>query len=449
MPTNQSTMRFYRHKEINKLKDDELGFQELVPKFIRDIESTDPPYVIGLAAEWGIGKTSFLEFLKNGIKGLPEFEVIGRIELWKFSGRMDLSTAMLERIARHFGLVSSNIGKKVLKTALEVGSWASLECGIPGVAKVGIKPNLQNINKIWNGAERKLHKDFHDLIIKGLRKKRKGRKGKVVVLVDDLDRCLPDQALDFLEKLRLFFNSDKVICIIALDEAVVSDAIKVRFGKDVNIDGRWYLEKLIDRFYYLPRPSEEQCKNLVKRRLSEIKEILPRHEKTRQQMENALMMVWRDTAGDWFKTWGRKAIWNPRRILVALDHMIAYARHFGQGSQPQQFAFNLFPLFILKQVFPQIYDIARRNSRIITEIALLGGYIHSLRDQEPSRSDQIVLKYGRSIEAACQDGSAIELCRLIVDTIASAKNAQWNIERGKSTEEQISVYIKRFDRSTY
>jgi predicted KAP-like P-loop ATPase len=52
---------------------------------------------------------------------------------------------------------------------------------------------------------------------------------RVVVLVDDLDRCLPTNALDVLESMKLFFDLPGFVFVVALDEEVVERAIRAKF----------------------------------------------------------------------------------------------------------------------------------------------------------------------------------------------------------------------------
>ena len=52
---------------------------------------------------------------------------------------------------------------------------------------------------------------------------------RVVVLVDDLDRCLPETVVDTLETIRLFLAVSKMAFVVAADERRVADALRVRF----------------------------------------------------------------------------------------------------------------------------------------------------------------------------------------------------------------------------
>jgi hypothetical protein len=82
----------------------------------------------------------------------------------------------------------------------------------------------------------------------------------VVVLVDDLDRCLPDTVVQTLETIRLFLSVPKMSFVIAADEERVADAIATRFPGPAD-DGeespaRLYLHKIVQTSVPVPALSD-------------------------------------------------------------------------------------------------------------------------------------------------------------------------------------------------
>ena len=91
---------------------------------------------------------------------------------------------------------------------------------------------------------------------------------KLVVLIDDLDRCLPDVAIDTLEAVRLFMFSEKTAFVIAADESMIRYAVKKHFPDAINENkinagdnfANKYLEKLIQVPFRIPALGEvEAC----------------------------------------------------------------------------------------------------------------------------------------------------------------------------------------------
>ena len=89
---------------------------------------------------------------------------------------------------------------------------------------------------------------------------------RLVVFIDDLDRCLPQTAIETLEAIRLFLFTEKTAFVIGADEQMIEYSVKKHFP-DLQKSGlpesyaRSYLEKLIQVPFRLPSlgPVETQC----------------------------------------------------------------------------------------------------------------------------------------------------------------------------------------------
>ena len=80
---------------------------------------------------------------------------------------------------------------------------------------------------------------------------------RLVVIVDDLDRCLPNTAIETLEAIRLFLFVKKAAFVIGADEAMIEYAVKKYFpdlpaSASYNSYAKNYLEKLIQVPFHLP-----------------------------------------------------------------------------------------------------------------------------------------------------------------------------------------------------
>ena len=93
----------------------------------------------------------------------------------------------------------------------------------------------------------------------------------LVFLVDDLDRCLPDKAVEVLEAIKLFLEVEGCAFVLALDEEVIERgiahryrdyALQVREGL-TPITGAEYLEKLVHLPVRLPRPTGAAARDFM------------------------------------------------------------------------------------------------------------------------------------------------------------------------------------------
>jgi formylglycine-generating enzyme required for sulfatase activity len=96
----------------------------------------------------------------------------------------------------------------------------------------------------------------------------------LVFLVDDLDRCLPDKAVEVLEAIKLFLEVEGCAFVLALDEEVIERGIAHRYrdyslqGKEgmTPITGAEYLEKLVHLPVRLPRPTGAATRDFLAQR---------------------------------------------------------------------------------------------------------------------------------------------------------------------------------------
>jgi len=91
---------------------------------------------------------------------------------------------------------------------------------------------------------------------------------QLVVLIDDLDRCLPDTAIETLEAIRLFVFTARTAFVVAADEAMIEYAVRKHFPDLPDSTGprdyaRNYLEKLIQVPFRIPALGETETRIYV------------------------------------------------------------------------------------------------------------------------------------------------------------------------------------------
>jgi CHAT domain-containing protein len=104
-------------------------------------------------------------------------------------------------------------------------------------------------------------------------KKAKGQ--RICVFLDDLDRCTPDVALDLLEAIKIFLGEVPCIFIVAADEHLIGQGLRLRF-KDLVADnnqeqaqsfltqkGQEYFEKIIQMGIRVPERTPEQTHTFI------------------------------------------------------------------------------------------------------------------------------------------------------------------------------------------
>ncbi len=262
----------------NETSIDFLGFQHLVAG-ISSIVLNDAllPATIGVFGDWGSGKSSLLRMAADELRKNPEVLVL-TFNGWLFEGYGDAKTALmgniLDALAEDQTLAPQAKGL-ALKLLKRVNWWrvagtvtkASVGLALAGPAGLGLalggdiatmgKDLLKKaedlkeedltkyLNESTDHEERRSIREFREDFAKLLGQTKRKR---LVVIIDDLDRCLPETIIETLEAIKLFLFVEHTAFVIGADERLVQYAVRRRFpelpGERADV-GRDYLEKLI------------------------------------------------------------------------------------------------------------------------------------------------------------------------------------------------------------
>jgi Cdc6-like AAA superfamily ATPase len=84
----------------------------------------------------------------------------------------------------------------------------------------------------------------------------KDRQYRLIVAIDDLDRCLPEQALEIFEAIKLFIDLPAANFILAIDQDMIQHALDLRYKQSLinrpQILAKEYTEKMIDLTFAIP-----------------------------------------------------------------------------------------------------------------------------------------------------------------------------------------------------
>ncbi|GAI99441.1 unnamed protein product, partial [marine sediment metagenome] len=100
-------------------------------------------------------------------------------------------------------------------------------------------------------------------------------KKKVIIFIDDLDRCLPEKVIELLESIKLYLMKEKskTIYVLGLDDKIISSAISEKYGNLKDSDINNYLDKMIQFNIKLPmRNAFKLIEFLVKSNINLVKD---------------------------------------------------------------------------------------------------------------------------------------------------------------------------------
>lgn len=291
----------------DKETDIDLLDHEKIAQTVIEITSDNHlrPLTIGIYGDWGVGKSSVLSLLQSEIKKQNKAHLINAHTImfngWLFQGYEDAKTALMETVVSELAKLQprnvkiQNLAKSLIKrvnwlkvakvsanavltgvTGIPMGSVLG---GISSFIKKGkqiISPGEADSNIPFESGEDGFLKDVEEETvtdqIQAFRKEfieliKKSKVDQVIVLVDDLDRCLPKSVIEILEAIRLFLFVEGTTFIISADEKMIEYAVREHFP---NLPASYseytknYLEKLIQIPIRIPLLNQLQTGNYIK-----------------------------------------------------------------------------------------------------------------------------------------------------------------------------------------
>lgn len=231
----------------------------------------ESPFVISMKGGWGTGKSTFLERLSFHLERKLKIPVV-RMDAWQSDYIDDPLLAMTTALEDRLSIVEKGRTKrataKVVTALAESAGKISLpalsilaSAIVPGGGKVvdlaSAMPELAEGLLGWDRARRSAEDRFRlslaearDALKNALESE---TESPLVIIVDELDRCRPDFAIKFLERVKHFFNVDGVCFLIATDNDNLPEAVNAVYGQGV--DSEKYLRKFFDFEFNLPKPS--------------------------------------------------------------------------------------------------------------------------------------------------------------------------------------------------
>lgn len=273
---------------------DLLYYEAIAQTVVNLIRKTpNAPVTIGVHGDWGAGKSSVLKMLEGSFAKEDRVLCLW-FNGWTFEGFEDAKTIVIETIvdelrrARPTSAKVAEAAKKVLKRV----DWLKLARkagGFAFTAATGI-PTFDQVEGIYDLASSFLAKPQEHISVEDLKSvaekagafiKEKPEDSdhlpehihafrdefkelldaadidQLVVIVDDLDRCLPKTAISTLEAIRLFLFVERTAFVIGADELMIEYAVREHFPDLPPSSGpvsyaRNYLEKLIQVPFRIP-----------------------------------------------------------------------------------------------------------------------------------------------------------------------------------------------------
>ena len=370
-------------------------------------ETTQTPLTVGLFGAWGSGKTTLMRMIERSLKRKQKEPdsikfVLVSFEAWKYYKEDALWRAMLLKVLDTLRPKTKTESNQELRNEIEhleqslyrdveweekggltidwpklakAGAGGALKLSfslVPGMSTImeavkvvdkslGEGDISEHIGAVSDAFQRNMvthhqlqlrnleqfQREFFNLVQKHFKDQR------LVIFVDDLDRCLPEKAIEVLEAIKLFLDVEGCVFILGIDQDVITRGLKAKY-KEVGFleNGQslafsvHYIEKLIQLPFHLPPIEAGEVQSYI----------------------NALNVDWPDPKCAQIFAQGLSP--NPRQIKRTINvYMLLWSlAKQRQDNLKAVTELRLAKVVILQTAYPDVFDRLKSDAPLLQQL---------------------------------------------------------------------------------
>ncbi len=269
---------------IDSFLKNSIGRNESIYEFIDILNDIKGNYSLALDSDWGNGKTFFVKqtqmiidalnpnryksseysdsdyekILEKNPQDKLKIQTISHIttyyDAWENDNDVDPILSIVYTIISSLGLDE----EKIAQTPNMLTLISSIVTLVTRKDIVGFKENIEDKDLLEKIRETKeIKKNVNDLI-NGLFAEHGDR---IIIFIDELDRCRPDFAVELLERIKHYFTNDRITFVFSVNLNQLQYTVKKIYGNE--FDGYRYLDRFFDLKISLPDTDEHKFLNCI------------------------------------------------------------------------------------------------------------------------------------------------------------------------------------------
>jgi tetratricopeptide (TPR) repeat protein len=243
-----------------------LNFERYSETVIDMIKHSFPKFSVGIYGDWGMGKTTLMRLIEKRLEKEEEILTVW-FDAWRYEREdqfavVSLIKSIAYRMDEHRGYKKA--GEVLLKSLITVAKGLASRYLVTEKSSEEFQRNFVSNMQILAEA------DKDTIYFHGLKKiqdsiseiRKPSPSSRVVIFIDDLDRCSPDRVLDVLDSIKVFLDIEGFVFVLGLSHIKINKIINAKF-ENSGISGEEYLRKIIQMPITIPYWNETDVNKLI------------------------------------------------------------------------------------------------------------------------------------------------------------------------------------------
>lgn len=255
-----------RHNDIVINKTDpfsncKLGRKEYALVLTDIVKNFNDGFVLAIDNEWGTGKTTFVKMWKQYLDN-EDFKTL-YFNAWENDFEQDILVTLISELKELKTSKNEESFKKVINKAFPLAKSLAL-----GLLKTQIEKHVGNefvqefINQTSSSvadglqeqieiytSKKKSIVEFKESLEKFVSQTTENK--PVVFIIDELDRCRPNYAVELLEQLKHLFSVPGIVFVLSIDKIQLGNAVRGVYGSDLINSNEYLRNSLILNILFL------------------------------------------------------------------------------------------------------------------------------------------------------------------------------------------------------
>ena len=245
--------------EAEGFERDKLNRKGFGERLAQILEKQPGGNVFALDAGWGQGKTTFIKMWRGHVKDRLKTIYFDAFACdYQQDSFLSLAVEVYEGVRRE-PLKKAILSVEKLRAINSMAGGALLEKAVGKTGGDIVKKFLEAHDAILTRRLEEAQKvkgameTFRESLERHVKEISPDK--PLIFIVDELDRCRPDFALDLLETIKHFFEVPGIVFLLVMNHEALDGMIRTRYGIG---DGGRYMQKFVQFWFSLPAPSSEK-----------------------------------------------------------------------------------------------------------------------------------------------------------------------------------------------